>query len=114
MKSSRWIAVLACFSVLSVLGHSQTVNEVLSFSGALGSAAGVGTLAQGHDGWLYDTTSGYRNTVNPNGAIFRVNTDGTNATVLFSFNGTNGGLPNSGLMLATDGNYYGAAYLGGP
>lgn len=81
-----------------------------------------GTLIVGHDGELYGTTlvggSADR------GTVYRISTSG-NFTLLHSFpslsafgstelpvNAT-GANPRAGLLLATDGNYYGTAYQGG-
>ena len=51
--------------------------------------------------------------VGNNGLIFRVNGDGTDDTVLQSFNYTNGSIPTGGLTIATDGKLYGLTANGG-
>ena len=113
MKNVFTSAILTFFFLLSAAGHSQTVQEVLGFSNALSSYEGEVTLAQGRDGRLYGTTEGSPSTTNPDGTIFRVDTDGTAATALFSLSGTNGQGPVFGLTLGTDGNYYGSTLQGG-
>src|SRR5258708_33806914 len=111
MKNSLWIAVCAFLAVLSTVGHTQTVTTGLSYSESL--ASGGITLPQGRHGRLYGTSTGNGSTENPEGAIFKVNTNGSAPTVLHSFNGTDGQLPAFGMTLAIDGNYYGTTYEGG-
>jgi len=72
-----------------------------------------GKLVFGADGFLYGTTSG--GGVHGEGTIFRIATDGSGYEVLDSFYKF---LPGpeytvSGLLLATDGNFYGVSELGG-
>ena len=83
----------------------------LSLLYSLGSASGdplnptwPGIIAQGRDGNLYSTAP---TALGGNGAVFRVTPSGTE-TPLTTF-GTNGA-PQSGLTLATDGNFYGTTY----
>ena len=46
--------------------------------------------------------------------MFKLNTDGNNFTVLYSFdNGANGGYPYGALRKGSDGNLYGTTYYGG-
>ena len=47
------------------------------------------------------------------GTVFQVTTNGT-LTSLVSFNGTNGAYPESGLVLGSDGDFYGTTAYGGP
>lgn len=111
MKKLNMVAMVCFLSLLEGAGQSQTVSAVLSYSDAL-TSGGI-TLAQGRDGRLYGTTSGNGSTTNPDGTIFRVNTDGSAASVLFPLDGADGKLPLYGLTLALDGNYYGTTYDGG-
>jgi uncharacterized repeat protein (TIGR03803 family) len=81
-------------------------------------------LVQGSDGALYGTTAGGEaNTENGAGTLFRLNTDGSDFTNLYSFTtpytissfGTNvdGAMPVASLIQGADGSFYGTAELGG-
>jgi len=82
-----------------------------SFTGADGYSPN-GALTLGTDGNFYGTTQvgGQFN----GGAIFKITPSGT-FTLLRSFNSSNGGGygPFAGLVQASDGNFYGAAFYGG-
>jgi uncharacterized repeat protein (TIGR03803 family) len=64
-----------------------------------------GTLVQASDGNFYGTTTG-GGTGGGYGTVFKVSPGGT-LTTLHSFDVTDGALPYSGLVQATDGNFYG-------
>jgi uncharacterized repeat protein (TIGR03803 family) len=72
----------------------------------------MGSLVQGSDGDLYGTTQG--GGAPQNGTVFKVTTGGALST-LYSFAGPpdDGELPSSGLIQATDGNFYGTTLFGG-
>ena len=111
MKNFQQIATLILFPVLSALGISQTVKQVVVFSNAHTSANPVGSPAQGRNGKLYVAASGFGRSINTNGKVLGISTSGVVAA-LHTFTGTDGATP-AGLILGTDGNYYGAAYGGG-
>jgi uncharacterized repeat protein (TIGR03803 family) len=71
-------------------------------------------MVEGADGILYGTT--YSGGATGYGTIFSITTSGT-LTTLYSFCAqpacTDGANPYAGLILATDGNYYGTTYYGG-
>jgi uncharacterized repeat protein (TIGR03803 family) len=78
-----------------------------------------GQLVQGTDGNFYGTAGGGTNTYgngNQGGVVFQLTPSGK-LTVLHSFcsqkNCSDGGLPSSGLVQASDGNFYGLAASGG-
>ena len=83
-----------------------------------GAAAGDGAypfaaLFQGADGALYSTAQyGGDNSL---GTVFRIGTDGTGYSILYSFTGTNGDgtEPEASLMQGADGALYGTTYAGG-
>lgn len=71
----------------------------------------AGPLAQGSDGLLYGATQ-YGGT-SGNGTIYKLKTDGTGFVTLRSLNGTiDGRYPNSGLIRASNGSFYGVTQDG--
>lgn len=93
------------------------LSTIVSFTGSSGNHAGMNpqaALIVGHDGQFWGTTAGGGS--NNNGNIFKTTATGTRTT-LVSFSGTSGGnagsLSASPLLLASDGNYYGATTAGG-
>lgn len=93
------------YSILDNLGNTQT--DPLR-------PAWMGVFAQGRDGNLYSTTQagGEFTSGHQYGTVFSLTPSGT-MTVLHSFDNTHGGIPNSGLTLGTDGNFYGTTTIGG-
>ncbi len=112
MRLSRFFVVMFAFFalvfVLVGLSTAQTVADVYSFTNTNSSQyPGLGTPAQGRDGKLYVTTQG------PNyGSVFRASTTGKGGTELHVFDGTDGEGA-TGVILATDGNFYGTTSFGG-
>jgi uncharacterized repeat protein (TIGR03803 family) len=100
--------------LLSGAGEAQTFTTIHTFNGGDGSGPDA-VLVQGRDGQLYGTTaSGGTGTCSPYsgcGTVFKVDTSG-NLTTLHNFAGADGSLP-QGVVLAKDGNFYGAATNGG-
>jgi uncharacterized repeat protein (TIGR03803 family) len=90
---------------------AQTVTTVHSFSGPDGLTPGRVTLAQGRDGHLYGTSS--RGGSHGLGTIFKLRTSDDVFVPIHNFSGPDGSLPNSGLALARDGNFYGTTLTGG-
>src|ERR1700722_150436 len=86
--------------------HCQSVNRVYSFTGAGDTKNPNSTLVQGRDGKLYGTANG---TIA--GAVFRITTSDV-FTELYTLQAATGSGP-YGLVLGTDGNYYGVAAGGG-
>jgi len=82
-----------------------------------GAAAQPSSLALAPDGAFYGTTQvgGLTNATYPDGmgTVFRVNTDGTGYTTIYSFSGEDGRLPTSGVTVAADGTLYGTTEFGG-
>jgi uncharacterized repeat protein (TIGR03803 family) len=87
-----------------------SLTSLVSFGNTNGADSQSG-LVLGADGSFYGTTvdggtnGGY-------GTVFKVTTNGV-LTSLTSFANTNGAYPYGGLTLASNGNFYGATYLGG-
>src|SRR6266700_4611542 len=103
---------------------SPCFTTLVSFNGTDGYEPFYGSLTQGRDGNFYGTTSaGGANSntsiCNPSpgcGSVFKI-TPGAMLTTLYSFcaqtNCTDGALPYGGLVLATNGNFYGTTRRGG-
>jgi uncharacterized repeat protein (TIGR03803 family) len=93
---------------------SGTLTTLHSFSGSDGVWPFAG-LVQAGDGNFYGTTLG--GGANGQGTVFKITPGGTVAT-LYSFcsqnNCSDGANPQAGLVQATDGNFYGTTYAGGP
>ncbi|MGA2076792.1 MAG: choice-of-anchor tandem repeat GloVer-containing protein [Terriglobia bacterium] len=98
-------------------GALTTLYSFCSQSGCTdGNGPSAGSLVQATDGNFYGTTGGGGATDNGgNGTVFKITPSGT-LTTLYSFcsqsNCTDGALP-TGLVQATDGNFYGTTYCGG-
>jgi uncharacterized repeat protein (TIGR03803 family) len=110
--------ILAATAMVSRAQDSPVFTTLVNFDGTNGANPGdafgfLAALVQGTDGNLYGTTSG--GGANSQGTVFKMTPTGT-LTALYSFcaqiNCTDGSLPN-GLMLATDGNFYGTTFYGG-
>jgi uncharacterized repeat protein (TIGR03803 family) len=120
-KLGLWktIGLVGVFCALAVIGSpAQTFKTLLSFIGTDG-ASSPGSLVQGLDGNFYGTTiSGGANSCDVGGfsygcgTVFKITPGGT-LTTLHSFDGTDGSIPGAGLVLATDGNFYGTTQWGG-
>jgi len=100
--ASRRASAAQKFSVLYDFG-TKNVDPVLPTF--------PGIIAQGRDGNLYSTTP-YA-TTETNGAPFVIRPSGVLTVLNTSFGGVMGSEPHSGLVLGTDGNFYGTAIYGG-
>ncbi|HZT41518.1 MAG TPA: choice-of-anchor tandem repeat GloVer-containing protein [Chthonomonadaceae bacterium] len=90
---------------------SGTLTTIYNFTGGSDGNQPVGRLVQGTDGAFYGVTD-FGGT-NGEGAIYKVTSSGA-FTSLHSFTGgTDGAFPVSGLIQASDGNFYGTAQFGG-
>lgn len=88
------------------------LNNTYSFPCGSGGSFPIGPLVQAANGDFYSTTQD--GGANAEGTIYQVDTS-LNVTVLHSFGSTfgDGTFPGAGLLLATDGNYYGSTSDGG-
>jgi uncharacterized protein (TIGR03437 family) len=82
-----------------------------SFSGPDGWSP-TGGLVEGGDGNLYGVTNLGGAGTSAMGTVFKITPSG-NLTTIHSFNVTDGSEPAGGLILASDGNFYGTTYYGG-
>src|SRR5258706_7312813 len=104
-------ASLAVFILLTGTSPAQTVSVVHSFNGTNGEYPQNVVLVQGRDGGLYATAE--LGGASGLGTIFKQRATGNGNVVLYNFSGPDGSSPTGGLMLASDGNYYGGAATGG-
>jgi uncharacterized repeat protein (TIGR03803 family) len=118
-KLSLWktIGLVGVFCAAAVVASpGQTFTSLVSFNGTDGEHP-VGSLVQGLDGNFYGTTAEGGADTSCNfgsgcGTVFKITPGGT-LTTLHSFDGTDGSNPYAGLVLATDGNFYGTTVAGG-
>jgi uncharacterized repeat protein (TIGR03803 family) len=114
------IASLSMIVLTATALHAQTLTTLATFDGPNGWAPDWSTVVQGLDGNFYGTTlaGGANSAPSGDGAgtFFRVTPDGT-LTTLYNFcslpNCADGYNPLSGVILGTDGNFYGTTYQGG-
>ena len=103
----------ATTAIASPPQSAPVFTSLVNFNGTNGSYP-IGALVQGTDGNLYGATSFGGSTFNGN--LFKLTPDGT-LTTLYNFcseaNCTDGVVPPGGLVLGTDGNFYGTTAAGG-
>jgi uncharacterized repeat protein (TIGR03803 family) len=103
----------ACGTVFKITsgGSLTTLYSFCSLSGCLDGAGPIGTLALTAGGDFYGTTKW--GGAHASGTVFKITPGGT-LTTLYSFcsqdNCTDGANPTAGLVLATNGNFYGTTY----
>jgi uncharacterized repeat protein (TIGR03803 family) len=109
-KSTLLCAVL-CFRVGTLWG--QALEQVLTSFGFPDAANPLAGLIQGTDGALYGTTS--LGGSNGYGVVFKISTNSTDFTSIYSFTGVSedGANPCAGLVQARDGALYGTTRYGG-
>ena len=117
---------LAAATAAPALGQASpattTFTTLATFNGTDGQSPVYVGLVQGLDGNFYGTTKGggaNKVCFNPNdpkkvgcGTVFKITPGGT-LTTLHSFDGTDGSFPKAGLVLASNGNFYGTTSNGG-
>ena len=101
-------------TVFKIAADGTGFATLYSFSGGGDGDSPYAPLALGTDGKLYGTTFG--GGAAGLGTIFAVGPDGTGFATLASLSGAggDGGSPQAGLTLGTDGRWYGTASSGGP
>jgi uncharacterized repeat protein (TIGR03803 family) len=117
--AGRIICIVALFCVAtSVASSAQTFSSIASFMQNNGANPFYGPLVQGPNGDFYGTTyAGGTCLLNGGcGTVFEV-TPGGDLMTVYDFclisNCADGELPTAGLVLATNGNFYGTASRGG-
>ena len=105
-RFSLSIVICAAFAVAS---PAQSLTTLVNFNGPNGATPRYAALVRGVDGNFYGPTSG--GGAQSRGTVFKMTPSGT-ITTLYSFcsqsNCTDGGDPDAGLALGSDGNFYGA------
>ena len=107
-------AVLSLWAATAIAAPAQTFTKLANFEGTDGGSPISVSLVQGIDGAFYGTTAlgGDEGVCNSGcGTVFKITSSGTLAA--FDLNVTNGLEPLAGLLLATNGHFYGTAALGG-
>jgi uncharacterized repeat protein (TIGR03803 family) len=111
--SFSFALVLLFCTATSIASPAQTLTTLATFTGPNGDTAQA-PLTQGLDGNFYSTTS--MGGANGYGTFFKITTNGT-LTSLYSFCSqqfcSDGSTPLGGLLLRTDGNFYGTTNQGG-
>jgi uncharacterized repeat protein (TIGR03803 family) len=119
-KSS--LSKTGCFVLMfciatAMTAPAQTFTNLFTFDGANGSYPQPSPLVQGIDGNFYGTTSGgglYDSCMYGTcGTVFKITPDGTLITLHNFDGGTDGSGPMPGLVLATNGDFYGVNSNGG-
>jgi uncharacterized repeat protein (TIGR03803 family) len=107
-KCETGLAIALFCALAAIASPAQTFTEIHAFDHTDG-AQPFGTLVQGLDGNFYGTTrngNGQNQCLDGCGEVFKVTPEGT-LTVLHSFDKADGSYPMAGLVLGTDGNFYG-------
>jgi uncharacterized repeat protein (TIGR03803 family) len=92
-------------------GTEKTVYNFCALSGCADGSYPYGELVEDTNLNVYSTT--YFGGANNLGTVFELGLDVFNLTTLHSFDGADGSNPEAGLLLATDGIFYGSTSLGG-
>jgi uncharacterized repeat protein (TIGR03803 family) len=108
------VLTLLLTALTSLSSNADTFQTLIIFDGADGATPVDTPLVQGVDGNLYGTTLG--GGANGQGTVFKMTTAGA-LSVLYSFcsltNCADGAQPYGGIVLASDGNFYGTTSQGG-
>jgi uncharacterized repeat protein (TIGR03803 family) len=106
-------ALTLLWMTTALVASAQTVTTLHSFSFDDGANPDFETPTQGRDGNIYATTSigGSKTTGCFCGTAFKITPQGTLTS--FSFDGTDGAIPDAGLVLGRNGLLYGTTSSGG-
>ena len=106
--------MLGCFFIALPMVRAQNVGTLTTLAQNT-TASGqefAASLVQGSDGNFYGTASDGGPNTNSHGTVFRITPTGV-VTNLYSFSGPDGLSPQAGLLLGSDGNFYGTTAEGG-
>src|SRR5215831_7560482 len=105
---NRTFVALLLGTLTTIVSPAQTFSTLANFDTANGADPFLMSLVQGRDGAFYGTTR--YGGANNQGTVFKITRAGK-LTSLYSFwsntDCSDGGYPAAGLVLATDGNFYG-------
>jgi len=115
------VTVMTLLAALAIVSSAQTVTTLVKFDGTAAPLggwnsgnAGLTSLVQGRDGNLWGTTEA--GGIPESGTVFKMTPQGK-LTTLHSFHplvsSTDGQFPQSGMVLSTNGNFYGTTQKGG-
>ncbi|MDD2769202.1 MAG: hypothetical protein PHT19_10740, partial [Methylococcus sp.] len=109
----RLLGVIALFALLLPLGFSSQSSSSFEtlHSWVLGAEQPQSPLLRGADGRLYGTTS--QGGSSNRGTVYALAADGSDYTVLHSFDYADGAQPYAGLIQGADGRLYGTTSQGG-
>lgn len=101
------LAALVALPFASAVAVDPAVSTVAAFNGSLPA----GNIVVGNDGAIYGTTA--PSTTASGGLVYRVVPDGSSVTTIHQINkDTEGQTPQAGLMIASDGKFYGTTKFG--
>jgi len=108
--------IVSALCVATAMGlFAQTFTTIVTFNGTDGRSPGYGPLVQGRDGNLYGTTE--IGGLYDAGTLFQLDPVTETLTTIYNFcsqtNCTDGASPAAGVILGTDGNFYGTTMAGG-
>jgi uncharacterized repeat protein (TIGR03803 family) len=110
-RLKRASALLLLYAAAAVGSPAQTFTNLVNFAGTNGENPFYVSLVQGTDGNFYGTTM--LGGAYGRGLIFSVTSDGSLTTVHSFHHSTGGAYLYAGLVLATDGDFYGITEAGG-
>jgi len=114
----RGCAVVLYFGLLTIASQAQNLTILTSFNFGNNGSPEASALVQGADGNLYGTTfyGGNISLAFPQGAgtVFRVNLLGAMTTLYNLGAASTDGANPTGIIQASDGNFYGTTQSGGP
>jgi uncharacterized repeat protein (TIGR03803 family) len=110
LAESTGIVFLFCIAT-AIASHAQTFTTLVNFDFTDGADPYRNSMIQGADGNLWGLTE-IGGAPGADGTVFKMSLAGALTTVA-NLNSTDGGSPQGGLVLGTDGSYYGTNTEGG-